>query len=62
MMTSMPNKDTPSACRKDLDSSLMTSSLGGWDTPSTLSLCGRKKTKSEFNELGAFNNTGFKQI
>ena len=38
MMTSMPNRDTPSACRKDLDNSLMTSSLGGWDTPSTFSL------------------------
>lgn len=38
MMTSMPNRDTPSACRKDLDNSRMTSSLGGWDTPSTLSL------------------------
>lgn len=38
MMTSMPNRDTPSASRKDLDNSLMTSSLGGWDTPSTFSL------------------------
>lgn len=37
MITSMPKSDTLKACRKDLDSSLMTSSLGGWDTPSTLS-------------------------
>lgn len=38
MITSMPNRDTPSDCRKDLDNSLITSSLGGWDTPSTFSL------------------------
>lgn len=38
MITSMPNRDTPSACRSDLVSSLMTSSQGGWDTPSTFAL------------------------
>lgn len=38
MITSMPNRETPSASRNDLDNSLMTSSLGGWDTPSTFSL------------------------
>lgn len=43
MITSMPNKDTPSASRKDLDSSLMTSSLGGWDTPSKFSLCDNRE-------------------
>lgn len=38
IITSMPNRDTPSACRSDLDNFLITSSLGGWDTPSTFSL------------------------
>lgn len=42
MITSMPNRDTPSSCCSDLESSLMTSSQGGWDTPSTFALYGKQ--------------------
>lgn len=39
MMMSIPNSDTPSACRRARDSSRITSSLGRSNTPSILSSC-----------------------
>lgn len=51
MMMSIPNSDTPSACRRARDSSRITSSLGRSNTPSILSSSVRTDEDSGFDTL-----------